>query len=89
MGDFANFGNRGICAISFTWKTWQVRDFTWSETGTLAGQRFRFFMKTRLVRDFSNSEIAADSRFHLAGKRNRLAGNDCAYLENVADARFR
>ena len=77
MRGFANFGNRGRCAISIGRETehWPGNDFA--------------YLETRPMRDFANLGNRGWARFYLAGKRNHWPGNDFAYLENMGDARFR
>ena len=63
--------------------------FAWPGNGTLGQETVPLIWETWEMRDFANSELVADSRFHVTGKRNRLPGSDFAYLGNVADALFR
>ena len=89
MRDFANFGNRGWCAIRLFWETRPLRDCTWPGNGPVGRKTIPLTWETWKVRDFTNLEIVDGARFLVAGKRNRGACNDFAYLENVAGARFR
>ena len=66
-----------------------MRDFTHPENGPIDRKRFHLFRKRGRFAISLILEIVAYVRFRLAGKRNRCAENDFAYLENAGGAWFR